>query len=156
MRTSTRHLLIYVMVLATAITACTQQEPLAPATITSTPEAPPTDVVVTRLAALIRGQLVYEDGCLWVRQGQARTLLVWPLEYATVVENDTVRVITGQLGGEQEVVTLQIGSQVRMGGGSVPVEHIEPELQQQVPPQCAEPFVWAVGTINSATPSPLP
>jgi hypothetical protein len=65
-----------------------------------------------------------------------------------------VRVTTGQLGGEQDVVTFQIGSRVSLGGGSVPVEHIEPELQQQVPPQCARPSVWVVGTMYSATPTP--
>jgi len=60
------------------------------------------------------------------------------------------------VGGDQEVITRTIGSWVRLGGGSVPVDKLEPYLQQQVLQQCYEPFVWAVGTIYSATPMPLP
>jgi hypothetical protein len=106
------------------------------------------------MASLIEGRLAYENGCLRVRaNGDEGALLVWPAEYKAVVSGATVQVTTGQLGGDQEVITLTIGSWIRLGGGGGPVEKIEPHLQQQVPPQCSGP-VWIVGTIYSATPTP--
>ena len=146
--------LTFIAFLVSLAAACNPRG--SPSQTVAIPQSTASLIAVTRMASLIEGRLVYENGCLRVRANDDEgALLVWPAEYAAVVSGDTVQVTTGQLGGDQdqEVITLMIGSWVRLGGGGGPIEKIEPHLQQQVPPQCSG-LVWIVGTIYSATPTP--
>lgn len=105
---------------------------------------------VTRLAALIEGKLTFENGCLRVGpNGKPRYLLVWPAEYATAIKGDWVEVTTGQFGGDKQLIKLRIGSSVRLGGGNISVNNLEPYLRKQIPSQCSDNSVWVVGTIYS-------
>ncbi len=131
--------------------------PVTRSQITATPQSTVVPVIVTRLAALIEGRLSFENGCLRVgANGDQAFLIVWPVEYAAAIEGDMVKVTTGQLGGEQQVIKLMIGSHVRLGGGTVSVGQLEPDLRMQLPPQCDDKLVWVVGTIYETATTPPP
>jgi hypothetical protein len=143
------------MLLALFAAACGTQSPTP--VVTVIPRFTEAPVVVTRMASLIQGKLVYDNGCLRVETGDgSRILLVWPPEYAASIQGNTVQVKTGQTGGPQEVQTLMIGLPVSLGGGSVPAGALDQQYQNQIPAQCSEPVVWVVGTIYSAMPTATP
>lgn len=91
------------MVLCVAIAGCAPA--VAPGIFLPTYQ--PTD---TLPAALLQGNLIEDDGCLWIETDGTRWLVLWPDGSYATVEDDQLVVYNG---GERAVV----GTRVSAGGG---------------------------------------
>jgi hypothetical protein len=60
----------------------------------------------------------------------------------TIIEMDTVRVVTGAITGNRKEVVLHIGEMVRLSGGET--ENLDEQLRQALPANCPGPY-WVVG-----------
>jgi len=121
-----------------AVTAC-GNEPIT--TLTPTPE-------ITKLTALLFGELVEVEGCLRVNEDYGGTsyLLAWPPDFVVSVKEDTVHLIDG----DSNEVTLHIGEIVRISGGMLrSIEYLDERVRRKLPANCPGPY-WVVGSeINS-------
>ena len=106
----------------------------------ATPSATPR-VVVTRMAALARGVLSDEGGCLRI-EGH---LLVFPPGQHEVVRTDGAIEVTDLYAGSTGPVIWRPGDTVAVGGGSVPDPARIPH--EPFPDHCEGPY-WLVGDIE--------
>ena len=101
-------------------------------------------VVATRWAALLEGELTLDGSCLRVVAGGENWLLAWPPEYEARVEGGEVR-ITDRAG---RLVVWHIGQHLRLGGGAIEGEDpLDPGRSLTVPAGCTGPY-WVVGDLN--------
>jgi hypothetical protein len=103
------------------------------------------------LTAEAHGKLIQSGGCLYLHNADFNVnfALVWPPDFATTVEGQSVKVISGMVTGLRKEVVLQIGENLEMGGGSF--DALTGENQKLIPPDCPGPY-WVVGTIVSHGP----
>jgi len=106
----------------------------------ATPSATPR-VVVTRMAALARGVLSEEEGCIRV----GNSYLVFPPgQHEVVRKGDTIEV-TDVLAGSDVPTTWHLGDTVAVGGGGVRDPSNIPH--EPFPDHCEGPY-WLVGDIE--------
>jgi hypothetical protein len=101
-------------------------------------------VIQTAWVAVIDGRLVQVDGCLQVinQVDQSSYTLAWPLDVSAAVSGDTVTVTFGLVTGSRREVVLNLGENVRIGGGET--NRLDEQLQQALPAKCTGPY-WVVG-----------
>ncbi len=123
-----------------AMVACNSSSSDIPTTtLTAGPQ-----VVATAWTAELIGELVEVNHCIRVNDRDSDTsyLLVWPPDMSTIIEMDTVRVVTGAITGNRKEVVLYIGEMVRLSGGET--ENLDEQLRQALPANCIGPY-WVVG-----------
>ena len=91
--------------------------------------------------AQIEGKLVLEDGCLRVtRPSGYGHLLIWPQRVRLSVDGGDILIIG------DEGVLFSVGDDIRIGGGEVPLYHVQTLVEQSIPEECLGPY-WLVGDI---------
>ena len=89
------------------------------------------------MLALLTGELVLEDGYLRIDG----TLIIWQPDYFVNNNEGTIEIL--DRNGE---VVARVGEEVSMGGGEVPIEHINKLLKEPLPADCKGPY-WLMGEI---------
>jgi hypothetical protein len=93
--------------------------------------------------ARLEGDVVFEDGCLWVRTADgARVLALWPADSEAGEINDMPAVI-GPDGG----LLVETGSPTALGGSSTS-RTVATELVGPIPEACSGDAFWAVSTVE--------
>ena len=93
------------------------------------------------LEALLEGQLVLEDGCLRATSVNGTDyLLIWPHGYELTVDGQEIRIRDGS------GVSLSVGEEVRIGGGTRKLAHVRTLVEQPLPDDCPGPY-WIVGEV---------
>ena len=92
--------------------------------------------------ALFHGAFVLRHGCLRAenRDSADDYLLIWPQRFKLSVEGQDIRVSDGS------GVLLSVGEHVRIGGGEVPLAHVQTLVEQPIPDDCLGPY-WIVGEV---------
>ena len=94
--------------------------------------------------ALLEGELTLEGGCLRVtRPSGFGHLLIWPQRFKLSVDGRDIRII-GDPG-----VSLSVGDKISIGGGEVPLYHLQTLVEQPVPSDCPGPY-WLVGKVTGS------
>ena len=97
------------------------------------------------MEALLEGELVLEEGCLRTKsKGGTDYLLIWPHGFKLSVDGPDIR-ITDDSG-----LSLSVGEEIRIGGGEVPLAHVQTLVEQPVPDDCPGPY-WVVGEVPIPT-----
>ena len=92
-------------------------------------------------AALLKGELVLEGGCLRVKSLDGTDhLLIWPQRFKLSVDGRDIR-ISADSG-----VSLSVGEKISIGGGEVPLRFLQTLVEQPVPSDCPGPY-WLVGEV---------
>lgn len=91
--------------------------------------------------ALLEGELVLKNGCLRSENPTGWShLLIWPQRFRLSVDGRDIRII-GDSG-----VSLSIGDEISIGGGEVPLYHLQTLVEQPIPSDCRGPY-WLVGNV---------
>lgn len=100
-----------------------------------------------RLDAMVMGELVSENGCLRVRDidGRDNHLLIWPHGYEMAADGQSVLI------GDDSEATLSVGEEVRIGGGEVPLFHVQTLVVQPIPSNCLGGSYWVVGEVSTTS-----
>ena len=94
-----------------------------------------------RMTALLEGELVLKDGCLRVKSlDGAGHLLIWPQRFKLSVDGRDIRI------SDDSGVSLSVGEQISIGGGEVPLRHLQTLVKQPIPSDCHGPY-WLVGDV---------
>ena len=99
------------------------------------------------LDAMVVGELVSENGCLRVRNSERGIdhLLIWPHGYEMAADGQRVRTSDGS------EFTLSVGQEIRIGGGQVPLHHIQTSIIHPIPSNCLGDSYWVVGEIPASS-----
>lgn len=97
------------------------------------------------MAALGSGTLALENGCLWLRNGQERDLIIWPPLYRLDIRAGGIAVLDGT-----ESVFAEVGRAITIGGGEVTNEGssidanvwIESKIGRAIPAVCRVGRYW--------------
>jgi hypothetical protein len=108
-----RRVLAAVASLALAVAACQAVEEPSGETVFF-PQPPPHVGPTIVLAALGSGTLALENGCLWLKSGADRDLIIWPPSYRLDVAGGRLVVIDGAGSPFAEV-----GGPITIGGGEL-------------------------------------
>ena len=94
---------------------------------------------------MVVGELVSENGCLRVRNTERDIdhLLIWPHGYEMAADGQGVRTSNGS------EFTLSVGQEIRIGGGQVPLSHIQKSIVRPIPSNCLGGPYWVVGEISA-------
>ena len=94
--------------------------------------------------ALLEGELTLEGGCLRVtRPSGFGHLLIWPQRFNLIVDGRDIRII-GDPG-----VSLSVGDEISIGGGEVPLRHLQTLVEEPIPSDCSGPY-WLVGEVPTS------
>jgi hypothetical protein len=95
------------------------------------------------MAALLRGRLVAENGCLRVVQDgvDASFLIIWQPDYFL---NDNLGKI--EVLNRSGQVAARVGYMVSLGGGGLPLSSFDSQLRAPLPAQCNGPY-WLMGEV---------
>ena len=124
--------------LAIGVNACTDSTP----TPRSSPTPSVSSILPTRLAALAQGVLADDGGCLRVGD----KLLVFPPDQYEVVREGEIVLVRDLLIGDSEPTVWHVGTNVTVGGGTVPDGRSIPH--EPLPEHCDGPY-WLVGGIGA-------
>jgi hypothetical protein len=134
-------IIILLIVLCTLfmVAACRPSTSNTNFTPTTVPE-----IIATAWTANLIGKLEMTDGCLHVisREDETDYVLVWPPDFSITIENNKVRVVSGNVTGNHKEVLLNIGETVKMSGGET--EQLSEKMLQSLPLNCTGPY-WIVG-----------
>ena len=93
----------------------------------------------------LEGELALEEGCLRTKsKGGTDYLLIWPHGFKLSVDGPDIRI------GDDSGVSLSVGEEIRIGGGEVPLAHVQTLVEQPVPDECPGPY-WVVGEVPIPT-----
>ena len=93
------------------------------------------------MEAALKGELVLENGCLRVKSvNGAGYLLIWPKRHKLTVDGEDIRIIA------DSGVSLSVGEEIRIGGGTLPLRLVQTMLEQPLPSDCPGPY-WIVGDV---------
>ena len=93
--------------------------------------------------ALIEGQVVFANGCVWVQpSGRERLLVVWPSNTTLGKINDLPAV----LGPDSELL-VETGSVTRLAGRSTDLETAR-NLAGNIPEQCSTNGFWVASNVE--------
>jgi hypothetical protein len=94
-------------------------------------------------SARLEGTVAFEDGCVWVRTGDAtRYLVLWPADAEAGEINDLPAVL-GPDGG----LLVETGSPTALGGSETDLTTAT-ELVGEIPDACASDAFWVVSTVE--------
>ena len=92
--------------------------------------------------ALFEGELVLEGRCI---RGTSPIgsdyLFVWPQRVNLSVDGENIRF------SDDEGVLFSIGDDISIGGGEVPLYHLQTLVEQPIPSECLGPY-WLVGDVR--------
>lgn len=97
------------------------------------------------MAALLKGTLVEEEGCLRVHYNyggaaDSSILVIWDNDHALHIDEQGVAVANSE--GE---ILGRVGAPISIGGGQVYPEHLDADLQQVIPDACRADLYWFAG-----------
>ena len=93
----------------------------------------------------LEGELVLEDGCLrGISKGGTDYFLIWPHGFKLSVDGPDIRI------SDDSGLSLSVGEEIRIGGGEVPLAHVQTLVEQPVPDDCPGPY-WVVGEVPIPT-----
>lgn len=111
--------------------------------------APPPGQHSVLLAARNQGTLTVEDGCIWLRSGEERHLILWSHQHSARWFEG--RIVILELGR----AVARTGDVVSIGGGELTRQdvpqadlQVEATIGAKVPPQCRSGLYWRVGGIE--------
>jgi len=135
---------VLVLLVGLAMPACAADGSAAPAGIFF----PTVPIGEAYPAALMEGVLEVEDGCVYVANGGARWLALWPEGYTAALSGGRLEVRDGDGGPvtrEGERVTLGGGevNPVEVGGSTASTRYATEQAGQVVPDRCGDLF-WLV------------
>ena len=116
------------------------------------PRRPPPTGLQVALTAAATGRLAVEDGCVWLVNGPARYLVVWPHSYVLADAFGTLVVL-----GPERTVVARGGQVVTLGGGEVAIDAegaraaVAELAGVQIPAVCEAELAW---TANGVIPGP--
>ena len=109
------------------------------------PQPAPHDGPTVMMAALGSGTLTLENGCLWLRYGAERDLIIWPPLYRLTMSDGRLAVLDGT-GAEFAVVGDAItigGGELTNAGGAADVNlWVESRIGESIPPPCRLGRYW--------------
>jgi hypothetical protein len=95
-------------------------------------------------AALLEGEVVFADACLWVRSGNGTLFLpLWPADVVLGKINDRPAV----LSADQELL-IETGEDTLLGGSQTDRATAE-QLVGPIPDRCAGGSFWSVNTVDN-------
>lgn len=97
------------------------------------------------MAALLKGTLVEEDGCLRIHYSNGTTadnsvLVIWFNDHLLHIDEQGMTVANG----EGEIIG-RVGGPISIGGGHAGIENLDAELQQVIPAACHSDSYWLAG-----------
>ena len=93
----------------------------------------------------LEGELVLENGCLRSKKEDGTDyLLIWPKRFKLTVDGRDIRI------SDDSGASLSVGAEIRIGGGEVPLAHVQTLVEQPVPDDCPGPY-WVVGEVPIPT-----
>lgn len=99
--------------------------------------------------ALAFGVLEPVDGCLGIRSGTDRHVIIWPVT-AALTRNDAGRLAVTD---RETRATVGLGDPIELTGGVALRRQLRPSTLAAVPARCPEPF-WVVGDFRPQTRAP--
>lgn len=140
-KTEIQRLWLFIVVFCVMVTSCqtkpTDTRPVTPI-FPQQREAHPDS-----MDALLVGKLTSVKGCLRVQDDDNNNyLLIWPQGFSLNIDGESIQIKdnTGQL-------IVQVGDNVKVGGGEIPTEQIENYVAQTLPNDCSGPY-WIVASIE--------
>ena len=135
--------LLFAVTAATA--ACHTIDPPIQATTIFFPHPAPHDGPTVMMAALGSGTLTFEDGCLWLRTGEGRDLIIWSPLFRLDTRGGGIAVRDGR-----GAVFAEVGRPITIGGGEVTNEGsavdvnvwIESKIGRTIPAACRIGRYW--------------
>ena len=93
--------------------------------------------------ALLVGKLVLMNGCLRVNTNEGTSpLIIWPYGFSLRENANTIEILDGS--GQ---LVVQVGDDVRVGGGEIQGEHLKEYDGQLFPKECSGPYWLASNEI---------
>ena len=93
------------------------------------------------LDAQLVGELVLENGCLRGKSIDGTDhLLIWPQRFKLTVAGGDIRI------SDDSGVSFNVGEEIRVGGGEMPLAHLQTLVKQPVPNDCPGPY-WVIGEV---------
>lgn len=95
------------------------------------------------MPALLVGDLVVEEGCLRLAEGNGGSsyLVIWQPDYF-LNNNEGVIEILDKEGG----VVTRVGNKIQMGGEVALTEELKRQLDEPLPERCQGPY-WLMGEL---------
>ncbi len=132
--------LLFIPMFFTIVASCQQN---SVDTTSATPFFPQQrEVPSVSMDALLVGKLILVKDCLRMQDSDnSNYLLIWPQGFSLNIEGESIQIKdnTGQF-------VVQVGDNVRVGGGEIPTEQIEHYVSQPLPNDCSGPY-WIVASI---------
>lgn len=98
-------------------------------------------------SALMTGTIEIRNGCVWIENGQLRSLLLWP-------PDTTLESVDGQLHIRlRGTFDATDGTPVSLGGGIEPDHATVERMVGPVPPACVSDDVWIVSSASTFVPA---
>jgi hypothetical protein len=140
-----KHLLLSIIIIL-LITACANQVTSADSSSSTSPPSHGSsfpqqiNTPVAYMDALLTGELVVINGCLWVKDnyGNNPILLIWPPGFSAQAEQGIIQVLDST--GKR---VASVGDWIEVGGGQVPTPTYL-GLIDPLPENCPGPY-WLVG-----------